>query len=239
MDHSPQTPASQSDHVTTGATADALTREGGASFLVESDGHARAEVDYSFLVRGDIQASSILSTGATAETVTLLEDDTKLVSGSLSGGRDGFVLDGTIVAAEFDDDAPRVTIGGVAVDPSQWPTVTEYMGHGPRQDPVEDPFPNVGELGGSTGDPLHPEEYVIELDADGLDEADAYCFDVDGEVVEHSDAVSVSESGERVFGRLQPGADARIDVRGVLTRIDTAEGIEFTIRARKNQHAAA
>lgn len=230
---SPTSPAaSQPEGCPTDAAAETLTREGGVTLCIEGDGLGSRASSYSFLVQGDVQASSILSSTDPAETVTLLENDTKLVSGSLSGGTAGFVLTGQIVAAEFEDPGTSVKVGGSFVDPEGWPTVTGYTGHGPGQEPVEDPFPNSGELGASPNDPLNPEEYVLELDARGLEETDAYCFDVDGEIIGHSDGVTVSDSAERVYGCLQPGASARIEVRGVITRIDTADGIDFSVRAR-------
>lgn len=235
---SPPFPAStQSEPSASDPAVDVLTRDDEVALVVESTSGAGQSSHYSMLVRGEIQASSVLSTGDPAASVTVLEDDTTLVSGSLAGGTAGFVVDGEVVAAEFDGGEPTLTVDGLVVDPDRWPTVTAYPGHGPGQDPVEDPFPNSGELGATPEDPLNPEEYVLELDASGLDAADAYCFDVDGAVLDHSDGVMVSKSGERVFGSLQPDASARIEVRGAITRIDTADGIEFAIREGDGQAA--
>jgi hypothetical protein len=179
-----------------------------------------------------VQSSSILSTTDPDESVTLLENDTQLVSGSLASGTVGFVVDGTIVAAEFDEPAPTVKLGGAYVDPAQWPTVKQYTGFGPGQDPVEDPFPEGGELGGARNDPLNPEEYVIELDAGEIVEPEAYCFDIDGDVLDCAGGPTVSENGDRVYGCLRAGTSAQITIQGQITRIDTADGIEFTVGAR-------
>lgn len=236
---SPTSPAaSQSAKSATDTVADALTREGEVTLHIE-DSRGEGESRYSLLVQGEIQSSSILSSDEPDETVTLLENDTKLVSGSVSGGTAGFVLNGLILAAEFDDPEPGVKVGGAFVDPERWPTVKEYTGHGSDQEMVEDPFPNSGELGATPGDPLNPEEYVLELDARELDEVDAYCFDVDGEIIGHSDGVTVSDAGERVYGCLRPGSSARIEVRGLITRIDTADGIDFTVSARDEEQRRA
>lgn len=236
---SPTSPAaSQSDRSATNTVDDALTQEGEVTLRINGASRGGEESSYSLLVRGEIQPSSILSNSDPDETITLLEDNTKLVSGSVSGGTAGFVLNGHVVAAEFDDPEPSLKVGGAFVDPEQWPTVKEYMGHGPGQESVEDPFPNSGELGASLDDPLNPKEYVLELDARELEKVDAYCFDINGEIVDHSDGVTVSDSEERVYGCLRPGSSARIEVRGLITRIDTADGIDFTVRARDDAQYA-
>lgn len=230
--------ASQSDRPAADTVDDALTREGEVTLHIDGTSRRGEESCYSFLIHGEIQPSSILSSSDPNETITLLENNTKLVSGSVSGGTAGFVLNGHVVAAEFDTPEPSVRVGGAFVDPGEWPTVKEYTGHGPGQDPVEDPFPDSGELGASLNDPLNPKEYVLELDARELDETDAYCFDVDGEIIGHTDGVTVSDSEERVYGCLRPGSSARIEVRGLITRIDTADGIDFTVRARDDEQYA-
>ena len=230
---SPTSPAaSQPTESADDAVTSALTREGEVTVHIEADCPEGRTSNYSLLIRGEIQSSSILSSGELDETVTLLENDTKLVSGSVSGGTAGFVLDGQILAAEFDDPEPKIRVSGAFADPTRWPTVKEYTGHGSHQEPVEDPFPDSGELGSTPNDPLNPKEYVLELDAAGLERADAYCLDIDGEIIDHSEGVIVSDSEERVYGCLRPDASARIEVRGLITRIDTANGIEFAVRAR-------
>lgn len=231
MSSPPSTRASRSEQSATD-TADPLTREGEVILQIDGTNNDGRERGYSFLVRGEIQASSILSRNDPDRTITLLENDTKLVSGSVSRSKAGFVLDGRILAAEFDDPEPAIRVGGAFIDPERWPTVKEYIGHGPGQEPVEDPFPNSGELGASPDDPLNPEEYIIDLDAHEAAETEAYCFDVDGEVTGHSKGVTVSDEADRVYGCLHPGDSAQIVVRGVIMRIDTADGIDFSVRAR-------
>jgi hypothetical protein len=231
-----ETPASESKSQTTGPQTKTGTGEPIQDGAVRVELTASKDADtlggYSLLVRGDVQSSSILSTTEPDESVTLLENDTQLVSGSLASGTVGFVVDGTIVAAEFDEPTPTVKLGGAYVDPAQWPTVKEYTGFGPGQDPVEDPFPDSGELGGARNDPLRPEEYVIELDAGEIADPEAYCFDIDGDVLDCSGGPTVSENGDRVYGCLRAGTSAQITIRGQITRIDTADGIEFTVGAR-------
>lgn len=224
--------ASRSEQSATDATADPLTREGEVILQIDGDNTGGRERGYSFLVHGEVQASSILSRNDPDRTITLLENNTKLVSGSVSRSKAGFVLDGRILAAEFDVPEPAIRVDGTLIDPERWPTVKEYIGHGPGEEPVEDPFPNSGELGASPGDPLSPEEYIIDLDAREADETEAYCFDVDGEIIGHSNGVTVSDEGDRVYGCLCPGGSAQIEIRGVVTRIDTADGIDFSVRAR-------
>lgn len=230
--------SSQSEESSRDIYADALTRERGVTLQIEGDERQGGESGYSILLQGEVQASSILSSNDPGETVTVLENDTKLLSGSVQGETAGFVLDGRIVAAEFDDPEPTVKVDGTIIAPGRWPTVKEYTGYGPGQEPVEDPFPNSGELGAPSGDPLNPEEYTIELDADGLDEAKAYCFDIDGKIVSHPDSATVSEKEDRVYGYLCPGWSAKIEVRGVIARIDTADGIDFSVRTRDRSHPA-
>lgn len=211
---------------TTSPTAFAETTD--VAFQLEGDAEQGRESGYSILLRGDVESSSILSTADPAETVTLLEDNTKLLSGSVRGETVGFVLAGEIVAAEFDDPAPTVRLGGSVVDPDRWPTVTEYTRFGAHEEPVEDPFPDNDDLGKPRGDPLDPREYVIELDTS--EDTGAYCFDVDGEILGTPAGATVSEDGERVFGYLRPDSSAEIRVSGVVTRIDTADPVGFTVR---------
>lgn len=237
MESSPPSPSSQTDPSSTETVADALTREG--EIPLELCAESGSVSGYSVLVRGEVQVSSILSSTEPDGSVTVLENDTKLLAGTLAGETVGFVINGTILAAEFDEPAPTVKVGGAFVDAGRWPTVTEYTGHGPGEESVEDPFPNSAELGAYPGDPLNPDEYVIELDANGLDEPDAYCFDIEGDVIDHSEGVTVSDSADRLYGCLQPGCRARIEVGGFISRIDTAEGIEFTVRARETGVADA
>jgi len=230
MDTPTTQPASQSKGSLAEASVDALTQEGQVSFQITTN----SQCGYSVLVRGDLKASSILSTIPPTETITVLENNTRLLSGSVSGETAGFVLTGQIVAMEFDDPDPEVRVDGSLIDPTQWPTVKEYTGHGPHQEAVEDPFPESGELGGSPGDPLKPDEYVIELGAANEGETEAYCFDIDGEIIDRSDSVTVSETEDRVYGCLAPGDSAQVEVRGVVTRAETAQGIDFTVRIREN-----
>lgn len=224
--------ATQSEQLQSGAAADTPDQKGEVAFQIEGDGPGGRPTGYSVLVSGEVQSSSILSSEPLRETVTLLEDDTKLLSGTVRGGTVGFVLDGDIIAAEFDDPAPSVRLDGTVVDPERWPTVKAYLGDGARQEPVADPFPNSGELGKPCGDPLDPLEAVVVLEADDPDDAGAYCFDLDGDVLAHPDSASVSADGDRVFGYLYPGWSAEIEIRGAVTRIDTADGIDFSVRAR-------
>lgn len=229
-----ETPISQQKSEATGSSRDAggLVQEGQVRLELESSEGSETRCGYSLLVRGVVQPSSVLSSTDPNETVTLLENDTKLVTGDLAGGKVGFIIDGTVVAAEFDEATPTVKLGGAYVDPAQWPTVTEYTGFGPDQEPVEDPFPDSGELGGARDDPLDPEEYVIELDATGIPTPEAYCFDVDGDVLDCAGGPTVSENGDRVYGCLDADSSARITIQGHVTRIDTADGIEFTVSER-------
>lgn len=223
----PPSETQQSNDVTT--TPDAFVERAEVALQIEGAAGRGREVGYSILLQGDVEPSSILSTTDPGETVTLLEDNTKLLSGSVRGDTVGFVLDGEVVAAEFDDPEPTVRLGGSVVDSDRWPTVKEYTGFGSHQEPVEDPFPENNDLGKPRGDPLDPREYVVELDASG--DVGAYCFDVDGEVLDVPEGATVSEDGERVFGYLRPNSAAEIGVSGVITRIDTADPIGFTVRA--------
>lgn len=207
----------------------ALVQEGEFRLELEASEDADAHSGYSIVVRGAIQSSSILSSTEPDETVTLLENDTKLVSGRLAGGTVGFVVDGTVVAAEFDEPAPAVKVGGAYVDPAQWPTVREYAGAGPGQDPVEDPFPGSAELGGARDDPLDPDEYVVEVEAGETAGPAAYCFDLDGEVLDRAGGATVSGRGDRVYGCLRPGESAEVTIRGLVTHVDTEDGLEFTV----------
>lgn len=214
------------------AGAEALVQEGAVRLELEPGEGAGTPCGYSLLVRGTVESSSILSSVDPDETVTLLENDTKLVSGSLAGGTVGFVLEGEVVAAEFDDPAPAVKVGGAYVDPAQWPTVTEYTGFGGGQDLVEDPFPEGAELGSARDDPLDPDEYVVEVESVETTTPEAYCFDVDGEVLESAGGATVSGTGDRVFGCLRPGESARVTIRGLVTRIDSADGLDVSVGDR-------
>lgn len=233
MDSPPSQLKSQSTESPRETSVEALIEDGKVRLELEASNGAGTHCGYSFLVQGEVQPSSILSSTDSDETVTLMENDTKLVSGSLACGTVGFVVDGEVLAAEFDEPAPTLKLGGAYVDPAQWPTVKEYTGFGPGQEPVEDPFPDSGELGGARDDPLDPEEYVIELDAGEIADPEAYCFDVDGTVLDCAGGPTVSEKGDRVYGCLRPGNSARITIRGLVTRIDTADGIEFTVSGRE------
>lgn len=213
-------------------TADSLTRVEEATLEIAGDSKEGRKSSYSILVQGEVRASSLLSSKDPEASVTMLENDAKLLCGSVYGDEVGFVVSGEILAAEFDDPEPTVKLDGAIVDTGRWPTVKEYIGFGPGQDPVEDPFPDGGELGASPGDPLNPEEYLVELDARELDETEAFCFDVDGEVLDQPDGTTVSDRGDRVYGCLHPGCTATIGVRGVITRIETADGIGFSVCAR-------
>lgn len=229
-------PSSQRDAGAPGsprdAGVDALVQEGEVRLEIEPSERADTHCGYSILVRGAVQPSSILSNGDPDATVSLLEDDTKLVTGGLAGGTVGFVVDGAIVAAEFDDPTPSVKVGGAYVDPAGWPTVKEYTGFGPGQDPVADPFPDSAELGAARDDPLDPDEYVVEIEAAETTDPAAYCFDVEGEVLDRAGGATVSGTGDRVYGCLRPGESARVTIGGLVTRIDTADGLEFTVRDR-------
>lgn len=212
--------------------ADTLRRVEEATLQIAGESSDGQKCGYSILVRGEVRASSFHSSRDPEESVTLLENDTKLVTGSVYGDEAGFVVTGEVIAVEFDDPEPTVKLDGAIVDPGRWPTVKEYIGYGPDQEPVEDPFPESGELGASPGDPLDPEEYLVELDGEELDETEAYCFDVDGDVVDTPDGTTVSDRGDRVYGYLHPGSSVTIGVRGVVTRIETPDGIDFSVRVR-------
>jgi len=215
-----------------GGRADALVRDGERRLELQANAGAGTRSGYSILVRGVVESSSVLSSTDPEETVTMLENETKLLTGELTGGTAGFLVDGEILAAEFDDPAPSVKLGGGYVDPARWPSVKEYTGFGPGQDPVEDPFPEGSELGGAADDPLDPDEFVVELEAVGTSDPEAYCFDVDGEVLEVDGGPTVSEAGDRVYGCLRPGDAARVTIRGFVTRVDTADGIDFAVGGR-------
>lgn len=221
LDSSPPTPA-----------VEGSTRIEQVPLQIEGDSGTGRKRSYSILLRGEVEASSILSTAEPGASVMVLEGDVKLLSGSVHAGTAGFVLTGDVVAAEFDEPAPTVKVDGRVVDPGRWPTVSEYLGHGPDQEPVADPFPDGGELGATPDDPLDPSEYTIELDAGGLEETAVYCFDIDGHVVDATDRVRTSDHGDRVYGHLEPDGSASIDVSGFITRIDTAPGIDFSITER-------
>lgn len=214
---------------------DSLTGTGESTLQIAGNSTDGRESSYSILLQGEVRSSSILSSKDPEESVTLLENNTKILSGSVFGGEAGFVLEGDVLAAEFDEPEPSLKLDGSVVDTGRWPTVKEYLGYGPGQESVKDPFPDSGELGATPRDPLHPEEYVVELDGGALAEAEAYCFDVDGTVLSEPAGTTVSDRGDRVFGCLHPDATARITVRGVITRIETADAIDFTVRAREDQ----
>lgn len=211
---------------------DTLPRAEEVTLQIEGDSRDGRKSSYSILVRGEISASSLLSSKDPEESVMLLENDTKLLTGSVYGDEAGFVLRGDVLAAEFDDPEPTIKLDGAIVDTGRWPAVREYIGYGAGQESVEDPFPDSGELGATPGDPLNPEEYLVELDAREAEATEAFCFDVDGEVLDHPDGTTVSEKGDRVYGCLHPGRTATIALRGVVTRIETPDGIDFSVRAR-------
>ncbi len=223
--------SSATDDRSAEAAVDALATDGEVAFQIEGDERRGRTSGYSILVQGSVQASSVLSSTAPGESVVVLEDDTKLLSGTVRAGTAGFVVDGEVLAAEFDDPAPTIRLDGEVVDPDRWPTVKGYLGSGARQDPVEDPFPNSGELGKPRGDPLDPLESVVVLEARETEDAGAYCLDLDGEVLEYPDSASISASGDRIFGYLYPGWSVRIAIRGAVTRVDTADGIRFSAHA--------
>ena len=216
----------------TETAVDSLTRIEEVPLEIEGRKGDGRESSYAVLLQGEVQSSSLLSSKDPEESVMLLENNTKLLTGSVYGERVGFLVKGDVLAAEFDDPEPTVKLDGQVVDSGRWPTVKEYLGHGPEQESVEDPFPNSGELGASPGDPLNPEEYVIELDAHESAETQACCFDIDGHVIEHPDSMTVTEKEDRVYGYLHPGDSAQIEVQGVITRIETPDGIDFSVRAR-------
>lgn len=224
--------SSQPDTTPANIGADALTQDGEVTLQITGDKQQGRKNGYSILLQGEIQASSILSSNDPEETIMLLENNTRLLSGSVHGETAGFVLDGKIVAAEFDDPEPTVKLGGAIIDSKRWPTVKEYTGYGPDRESVEDPFSTNEEVGTPPSDPLNADGYTVELDATELDNAKAYCFDVDGEIISHPDSATVSDQEDRVYGYLCPEWSAKIEVRGTITRIDTAEGIDFTVRAR-------
>ena len=232
MDGPASKPSATIDSSAPETTSHTLSRVEEVTLQIAGDSNDGRECCYSILIRGEIRASSVLSSKDPEESVTLLENDTKLLTGSVYGGEAGFLVTGEVLAAEFDEPEPTVKVDGAVVDTARWPTVKEYIGFGPEHEPVEDPFPDSGELGASPGDPLDPEEYVVELDADGIDETEAYCFDIDGEVLDQPAGTTVSERGDRVYGCLHPDSTAKIAVRGVITRIETADGIGFSVSAR-------
>lgn len=213
--------------------ASALTSLEEATLRIEGASDSGRKSCYSLLVQGEVRESSILSSRDPDASVTLLQNNTKLLSGSVYGGRAGFVVSGKVLAAEFDDPEPTVTLDGDVVEDGRWPTVTEYLGAGPDQETVEDPFPDSGVLGATPGDPLDPEEYVVELDATGAADTGAFCFDVDGTITDHPESATISDGGDRVYGYLPAGNTAAIRVRGVITRIDTADGVDFSVAARR------
>ena len=212
--------------------ADTLTRLEEVTLQIAGGSTTGQQSSYSVLVKGEVRASSLLSSKDPEESVTLLENDTKLLTGSVYADEVGFVVKGDVLAAEFDDPEPTVKLDGAVVDTDRWPTVKEYIGFGPDRAPVDDPFPESGELGAAPSDPLDPDEYVIELDANGADETEAFCFDVEGEVLDQPASTTVADKGDRVYGCLHPGSSATIAVRGVITRIETADGIGFSVSAR-------
>lgn len=213
---------------------DTLTRAGDATLQIAGESGAGRKSNYSILVQGEVRSSSILSSKDPEESVTTLENDTKLLSGSVFGENAGFVFAGDVLAAEFDDPEPTIKLDGTIVDPGRWLTVKEYVGYGPAQESVEDPFSTSGDLGAARGDPSNPETYVIELEADGLDETGAYCLDIDGQVLDSPESITIPEKGDRVYGCLRPGCSVTVEVRGVVTRIDTPDGVDCSVQARGN-----
>lgn len=214
---------------------DALPRVEEVPLQIAGDRGEGRKCSYSILLQGEVQTNSKLSSKEPEESITLLENNTKLLSGSVYGERVGFVVMGEVLAAEFDEPEPTVKLAGEVIDPGRWPSVKEYMGHGPQEESVTDPFPNSGEWGASPRDPLDPEEHVIELDAGDSEAPEAYCFDVDGQILNRPDGMTISEKGDRVYGYVHPGTSAQINVRGVIMRIETADGIDFSVRARGRQ----
>lgn len=226
----PSASSVQSDQSATETTTNVLPGTEGELLELQASSGAHP-AGYSLLIRGEIESSDILSAADPEVTVTVLANNTKLVAGTVSGGRVGFLLNGEILAAEFDDPEPTVKIGGAFVDHDHWPTVKSYTGHGPDQEPVRDPFPDGGDMTCPPADPLNPRDYVVELDAADLEGTGAFCFDLDGEVLDHPETVSVSESGDRVYGCVTEGETIEVGVDGLITRIDTARGIHFSVTA--------
>lgn len=101
-----------------------------------------------------------------------------------------------------------------------------------RQEPVADPFPNRGMLGKPHGDPLDPAEYVVTFEAEDDVAERPYRLDVDGEIRSHPDDATVADEAERVSGELSRGESARVVVRGMLTWIETADGVDLSIRVQ-------
>ncbi|MHB9286310.1 hypothetical protein ACKVMT_04630 [Halobacteriales archaeon Cl-PHB] len=216
---------------------DDCASESGAGFLsktrevklqIEGDRQLGRKSGFSILLRGDVTASSILSSNDPSRSVMELENDTKLLAGNVRGGTAGFVLEGAIVAAEFDEPAPTVKLDGTVVDPAQWPTVKEVTGHGNEADQLSSPFTAPDEAALT---PAEPTESVVTLDATDLTDAVAYGVDVQGDVVDHPDTATVPESGDRIYGYLFSGNSVTIEVAGAVTRVDVPDGVEVTVQS--------
>ncbi len=224
--------ASKPDDGSSETTSSLLSNTGETKLQISGDKQLGRKSGYSILLRGDVTASSILSSSDPNRSVTELENDTKLLAGSVRGGTAGFVLHGTILAAEFDDPVPTVKLDGSVVDPDQWPTVREVTGYGSEGSELSDPFTPFDNV---TKQSTEPTSSVVTLDATDLTEPAAYCLDVDGEVLERPESATVADAGDRVFGYLNPGASESIEVAGDVTRVDAGDGVEFSIRRAENR----
>lgn len=222
----------RTDEIRTDDAVDSIEQQEVVTIQLVGSAQSGATAGYSLLFEGDIETVSALSEDEPEAAVVPLDGERKLLSGNIADGTDGFVLVGSVLAAEFDDPEPTVKLDGTVVESGQWPTLDTYIGSGPGQEPVEDPFPDSGMLGAPLGDPLRPSEFVLELTAPGGDETGSYRFDVDGEILSGPDGSAVSETGDSVSGELLPGESAAIELRGMVTGIETHSAIEFTTRAR-------
>ena len=192
---------------------------------IEGDTSEGRKSGFSFLLAGTVVASSILSTAEPTRSVTELEGDAMLLAGSVRGETAGFVLRGSVVAAEFDEPEPTVRLDGTVVDTDQWPSVRETVGHGTASPTLSAPF-SGDESASAT---LAPVTSVVTLEATDLNERAAFGVDVAGAVVDHSATTRVSADGDRVYGYLDPGASATVEVAGSVTRIDAGDGIEYAV----------